>query len=68
MFTSDGKDRVFELNDIPQCSFGAPLPIVVADERQVAVAFYREAAPDGWDGRMARTLSPSLHGCAGSSE
>lgn len=56
MYTSNGKDRVVQLNDIPQSSVGAPLPIVTADEHQAAVAFYRQETPLDWKGSSVRVI------------
>ena len=56
MYTSNGKDCVIPLNDIPQSSVGAPLPIVTADEHQAAVAFYRQETPHDWAGSSVRVV------------
>ena len=56
MYTSDGKDHVINLCDIPQSAVGAPLPVVTADEHQAAVAFYRQETPTDWDGTTVRVV------------
>ena len=33
MYQVDENDKVIELKDVPQSSVGAPLPIVLSDER-----------------------------------
>ena len=40
MYEVDERDRVVELTDVPQPSVGAPMPLVLADEHRVIVAYY----------------------------
>jgi hypothetical protein len=48
MYHVDQRDRVVELADVPRSDVGAPLPIVVANEHSVTVAYYlRDDPPDG---------------------
>ena len=49
-------DRVEDLSGLPQSSVGAPLPIVIADEKDTYVAYLVENTPEGWDGSTVRTL------------
>jgi hypothetical protein len=39
VYEIDRHDRVVELVDVPQCDPGAPMPIVVADEGRVELAY-----------------------------
>ncbi|WP_198679991.1 hypothetical protein [Aureibaculum luteum] len=50
MYEIDSKDKVQELKDFPQSSVGAPIPVVLASELNVAVAYYLNDIPKGWDG------------------
>ncbi len=58
MYQVDGKDRVRELTDIPQSSVGAPIPVVIAGEQSLALAFYEEISDPGWDGSTSRLVDP----------
>lgn len=40
MYSVDRKDKVIEINNIPQSSVGAPIPVVLADEHLTIVAYY----------------------------
>ena len=40
MYSIDRKDKVVELNNIPQSSVGAPIPVVLADEHLTIVTYY----------------------------
>ena len=39
MYLVDERDRVIELEDVPQSSVGAPLPIVLSDEFTILLAY-----------------------------
>jgi hypothetical protein len=56
------KDKIKELNGIPQSSIGAPCPMVIADEQNLAVAFYLEVRDDDWDGSTVRVVNPESEG------
>jgi hypothetical protein len=57
VYSVDDRDRVIEL-DLPQSSVGAPLPIVLADDSTLVVAYFlQEDADPGWDGRTVRIVS-----------
>lgn len=56
MYEIDSKDKVVELTEFPQSSIGAPIPIVVASEHKVAVAYYLNDVPDDWDGSTVRMI------------
>jgi hypothetical protein len=59
MYDVDRHDRVVELTDVPPCEAGAPLPVVVADERKLQLA-YLAAIPDpNWDGTHVRGVDLS---------
>ncbi len=56
MYQIDEKDRVSELVGIPQSSVGAPMPIIVAEEGAVAVAYYLQQQQPDWDGTAVRIV------------
>lgn len=56
MYEIDQKDRVEELTEIPQSSIGAPIPVVLASEYKVAVAYYCENRDEDWDGSSVRVV------------
>jgi hypothetical protein len=58
MYEVDDKDVVRELVGVPRSSVGAPIPLVIADEHRVALAYYlQESSPD-WDGQSVRVVGP----------
>lgn len=50
------RDVVRRLDGIPQCSIGAPLPLVLADESAAVMAFYLEDRDEAWDGTAVRVV------------
>lgn len=56
MYEVDRKDRVVEVDDAPQSSVGAPLPIVVAAEGQLLLAYLAEVRDPDWDGTTVRVV------------
>jgi len=56
MYEVDENDRVVQLEDFPQSSIGAPLPLVLADENAIALAYYLENRDPDWDGTTVRIL------------
>ena len=40
MYEVDDKDKVVELENLPQSSVGAPIPMVLAGEHNLLLAFY----------------------------
>jgi hypothetical protein len=58
MYQVDDKDKVMPLKDVPQSSVGAPLPLVVADEDRVVLAYYLQVKQPGWDGASVRIVDP----------
>jgi len=45
MYSVDERDRVIELDGVPQSSVGAPLPIVLSDEHKILLAYIVQDAP-----------------------
>lgn len=58
MYDVDDRDRVRELQDVPQLSVGAPLPFICSDEFCVVLAYYVQETTPGWDGTWVRIVSP----------
>jgi hypothetical protein len=58
MYQVDEHDRVVELEDVPQSSTGAPIPLVLADERRVVLAYYLADRPEDWDGTSVQVVDP----------
>ena len=56
------KDEVLPLAGMPQSSIGAPCPVVIADESNLAIAFYLESRDDKWDGTSVRVVGPETGG------
>lgn len=56
MYELDARDRVVKLEDVPQSSVGAPLPVVVADEGTLQLAYYAEVPDPDWDGTYVREV------------
>ncbi len=51
-------DTVTTLDDLPQSSIGAPLPMVIATEHAVYVAYYRQVHDPDFDGTTCRVMTP----------
>jgi hypothetical protein len=59
MYVIDERDRVVELTEVPQSSVGAPLPVVLADEHTVLLAYLLEDRDPAWDGTSVRVVTAS---------
>jgi hypothetical protein len=62
MYHVDGRDKVIELQGVPQSSVGAPLPIVLSDEHRILLAYIVEDTPSDWDGSYVRVVEPNTSG------
>lgn len=56
MYEVDDQDVVKALEDLPQSSVGAPLPVVLATEHQVLVLYLGPDRAGGWDGTSIRVV------------
>lgn len=56
MYRTTGKEEVVPLLDIPQSSVGAPIPVVVAGEHDLLIAFYLQNTPADWNGETVRVI------------
>ncbi len=62
MYRIGYRDRVQELTDVPQSDVGAPLPVVLANEHCVLLA-YLVSEPDlNWDGTYVNEVLPDTDG------
>ncbi|MEO1529890.1 MAG: hypothetical protein AAFX06_31130 [Planctomycetota bacterium] len=54
VYQIDSKDQLLELEDLPVCSVGAPIPAVVGREHFTALCYVAAQPPaDGWHGQSA---------------
>jgi hypothetical protein len=58
MYEVDKRDRVIELEGVPPSCPGAPLPLVVADEHHVLLAYIVSVPNPNGDGKSTRVVSP----------
>ncbi len=56
MYQIDEKDKVIELQDIPQSSVGAPLPIILSDEHKILLAYLLQNTPEDWNGTTVKVV------------
>lgn len=59
MYAIDARDEVKLLDDLPQSSVGAPLPLLLAAENRLVVAHLVDLPDPGWDGSSARVVTQS---------
>jgi hypothetical protein len=59
MYEVDERDRVVELESVPQSSVGAPMPCVLADEHRVVLAYCVQERLPGWDRKTVRIGGPA---------
>ena len=62
MYEVDEKDKVIPLDDVPQSSVGAPIPIVLAGEHDVLVTYYLQNTPEDWDGTTVNVVGNDIEG------
>jgi hypothetical protein len=62
MYSVNERDTVIELEDVPQSSVGAPLPVVLSDEFKILLAYIVQDAPSDWDGSYVRVIDSSTPG------
>lgn len=56
MYDGGSPDTVVELGAVPRSSVGAPLPVIVAAERSLELAYYAEVPDPEWDGTYVRVV------------
>jgi hypothetical protein len=57
MYRVDHCDKVIPLAGVPVSSAGAPLPVVLANEHALLLAYYMEVRHPAWDGINPRSIS-----------
>ena len=57
MYSVDDRDVVVELTDVPASDPGAPLPVVVAAEGRLFLAYFVHVRVPFWDGKSVRVVS-----------
>jgi hypothetical protein len=62
MRSRSNRDEVVQLEDVPQSSIGAPLPVVLSDEQRVVLAYLLEEPDPNWDGTEARVVDYETEG------
>jgi hypothetical protein len=55
-YTPDGRDRVEPLADVPRCSTGAPIPVVLASEFRLLLLYVLDEPIPGNDGHQIRVI------------
>lgn len=59
MYLVDSADEVIELSDLPAHSAGAPMPMILATDNDLRLAY--EAAPDGNNLAVVSFIRPEAH-------
>jgi hypothetical protein len=62
MYSVDEKDTVVELTHAPRPDAGAPLPIVLADDYRLLLAYLLSEPDPDWDGSYVNVVSPDSEG------
>ena len=62
MYPVDERDRVVEIQGVPQSSVGAPLPIILSDEHKLLLAYVVQDPAPGSDNRSVRIVEPGTIG------
>lgn len=57
-YTVDHSDTVRPLAGFPQSSIGAPIPLVIASEQALFIAFYLDGRDPDWDGTTCKVVTP----------
>jgi hypothetical protein len=60
MYRVDHRDKVFPLAGVPASSGGSPLPVVLANDQALLVAYYIESPAPAWNGTNPRAINPSV--------
>jgi len=58
MYPVDEQDTVVELTDAPRPDVGAPLPLVLADDYRLLLAYLLSEPDPNWDGTYVNVVSP----------
>ncbi|MEH7356244.1 hypothetical protein V7150_22270 [Neobacillus drentensis] len=63
MYSIDGNDKVVELNEMPQSSVGAPIPVVLSVESKTVVAYYIQDNELDFESEFEPIAIISFEGC-----
>jgi hypothetical protein len=55
---TESRDAVHALDDVPPSSLGAPLPLVLADDSRLVLAYIVHEPDPAWDGTWTEIVSP----------
>jgi hypothetical protein len=61
MYQVDERDSVLELENVPQASVGSPMPVLLADEHGVALAYLIQEQKPIWEKSRAEADATSPH-------
>jgi hypothetical protein len=61
MYTIDENDILEKIEDLPQSSIGAPIPMICCDEHTLYLAYYIQNTPDNWDGTIVKVVGPDTN-------
>src|SRR5262249_20229717 len=64
MYPVDELDTVVEISNAPRPDVGAPLPLVVADDYRLMLAYLLSESDPNWDGTYVNVVSPDSEGMA----
>ena len=56
MYSIDERDKVVPLENVPQSSVGAPLPVVLSDDYRLLLAYILQEDNPDWDGTTVRVV------------
>lgn len=62
IYTIDDKDAVHAIDGLPQSSIGAPLPSILATDKQTFLVYLVEDPSPGWDGTSVRAMNRDVGG------
>ncbi len=62
MYQVDDLDTVVEITDMPRPDVGAPLPLVLADDYRLLLAYLVSERDPNWDGSYVNIISPDSEG------
>ena len=64
MYPVDEKDTVVEISDAPRPDVGAPLPLLLADDHRLLLAYLLSDPDPNWDGTYVNVVSSDSAGMA----
>jgi len=64
MYSVDKKDTVVKISDAPRPDIGAPLPLVVADDYRLLLAYLLSEPDPNWDGTYINLVSSNSESMA----